>query len=385
VAGGTDEIYGKARAGITPSDRTGVYNTQGYDQVDANFSLGEYAYSELTDDTAVLASSGRINNTLTNSYGPRTQVHWFHNTTGSSVWLTNRESWMLRIPNPVEVLPGRTNMVALHYANFDNGIESVEVRYAFGSTNAPAGGGGEPPGAEAWSGLDGMLAYYDMDDTSFSFLLDKHTGGLDLNTSSSSRFGSWTGGAPGGIDCVTNYVGAALGVAVQADTSLYLPDGGTRTYAFWVYKPNAEGTAQFMGRNATGTREWITTRTSSNFNVRYSSNGTTDIGGDTGIIFTLEEWHFVVVTTHDSVSGDSTGYMSYSIDGGALTVRHSNINIFNQSIPFTLFGFGAGTSEATRIAVAAGGIWDRELTQNEIEFLHNSGTAVRVYADFNAP
>jgi hypothetical protein len=363
--GGTGEPYGIARDGKYPVDSTGMHQFGELWLVDVNYGLGQFGNAIINTNVSVLASSGRISASETNTYW-RKQEFRFLNSTDASLFVTNRADWtLLSVPNPVEVLPGPTNALWLTYLNTGPGVNDITVGYTFGAA-ATTGGGGDPAPPETASTLtNGLVAFWEFEDVANTTAADSHTGGFDLTPSVVARFAVGTPGVVG--NTWTNGANGSYGTLRNTDASLRMPATGSYSMAGWYRRLTSGGLDFFMGHRSSTAGQYgvALRRISGNMGVYWSTDGSTATAQyDSGVAHGTDWIFFAVNVDMDTGNIDVSFTVRGALSVMPLTSVVSGATLHQSTEDIALYGTA---NDGAHIRLDQVGFWNRKLTNNEIE------------------
>jgi hypothetical protein len=372
--GGTGTEYGIVQDGYFPVDRTGTYNigTPPYKRLDINLGHGLRGYTQLTENTRVGSVSRRTSASLTNLVAGE-QVHYFHNVSGSTVYLTNNPAFgFIQTPNPISIGPNPpTNIVSLLYVSF--GPDFGDTLVAF-NTGASQPGVVTPPSEpdpepSIW---DDAIAYYSFEETATTSVTDIKTGAYPLTPVVAGAFQhSWPG--INNNSWSNAVLGASGGQVRSLAPQLRIPSSGTLTMVGW-YRPTS---ITQSGHNPAGVwdtglgQRWrLSVDTSGGLSLGISTSGSGAVSGAT-TPFTLvnNTWNLICVMINNT---GNVKFVSTPVTAETANTIHTRTfsgTLFETTAPFTLWGIANNDAIAnnTRSQWDEVAIFHRELTQPEYD------------------
>ena len=241
-------------------------------------------------------------------------------------------------------------------------------------------GGGAPPVA-----LPEPLHFWDLNDVSGTPISDQGNGTNDMSLTA--------GGFPAQELAVAPDGGAAvlLGFGNYFDTaSDYTWDGDATAMStqMWVYidSVSTSNTVLMSWRDVSGDRIFMNLRRVSDTYIKTpvwdDTDSLTNNTDDAGLATATGEWWHIVTTW--AKNGDLKTYINGSIVSGATTSAGSNdledTNLMSFAIGVTSYNTTDTATMYTGNAWAFG-IWDEELTADQVSALYNGGSGGK-YADF---
>ena len=236
------------------------------------------------------------------------------------------------------------------------------------------------------SGIPTPIHWWDLDSTAASALNDQGsqpTNDMTLTASVAVLIDS--GVAPDGGDAVIigdsgQYFDTASDYAWDGDATKF-------SASVWFYQDSeSTGDSRIMAwRKSTGDRIYLMTRRNSDDYIKTPIWDDTDSlvnnTNDAGLATATTNWWHVVTTW--AKNGDLKTYINGSLVSGATTSAGSNDLEDTQTVPFAIGAESFNKTDAnSRLLgnVWASGLWDVELTADEVSTLYNGGSGNK-YAD----
>jgi hypothetical protein len=366
--------------GVATAPRWTVYNNPFYDATNlyVNFGYG----AEMADSSLDIF---RLNtNIMFPSSSGRSpaaglslrQRGMFQNTNASgSIYILVRDEWR-RVG-----FPAGTNAIEVPFGTIaelewvSRGVNESQVTVfnrTVGNTNTITSGGGSPPTENTLT--NGLIAYYNFEQTSVSTLTNAVPGGTALDLVENG--GSWTKGVTGVFgNAWSNTVSTR--VLSNDSSGLELGRAGASFSASYWYNSTETATRYMIGeytdspefgwygRLASGSAKW---------QFSLSANGTTltNIAPASPAV-TAGLHHVVLVfdnandTMRQYVNGDEIGTASFAAD------------VNDSDAPFTLGGMNiGGTWNSIKAMWDEVAIYNRAITAGEVELLYNGGSGTNL-------
>ena len=242
-------------------------------------------------------------------------------------------------------------------------------------------GGGAPPG-----GIPTPTHWWDFDSTAASALNDQGSQPInDMTLTANVTTVVDTGVAPDGGDAVIigdsgQYFNTAADYAWDGDATKF-------SASVWFYQDfEAIADSRIMNwRKSTGDQLMILSRRKTQGDIQHGIWDDTDSivvnTDDAALDVSLTTWYHVVITW--AKDGDLKTYIDGSLVSGATTAAGSNDLEDTNAMPFafgiTAFSLGDVSSRLFG-NIWASGLWDVELTADEVSTLYNGGSGNK-YAD----
>jgi len=254
-----------------------------------------------------------------------------------------------------------TNSLLDHLTLFNRALTLEEVLWLY---NSGAGRDFPTYPAPELTLLDGLVAYWKMEEATAADRLDATGNGNTLEDSS-------------GINTVAGKIGNAglfggSNFLEISDRPAITPGMGSFSIALWV-KFGANWTQGVFNKwsSGAGNKEYCLYYGLVPFQLNFivTNNGGSDNQLDNGYTVATDQWHFVVcVYDHDA------GLIKMSVDGNAFVTKAHTGGIWDGSSPL-YFGRDQGGGFMTG-ALDEIGYWNRALTMDEVTTLHNNPNGI---------